>query len=462
MCYDNFNDRLFLVLTDGTPPPTPYIIWDCATRAIIQVDTVPNVNPAYCAYANVTNKYYVTNAGNTRVTMSTVDALTYATGSTNSSASSRIYYVSESKLMANTNYNNPFIFIDPLLDSVRLVDPTLGNSTVSSFEFGGAVYDPCSNLIVVGAVTSEGSKDGLACFDATTLSASNWIDISNDTSYVIGGMCFVETGSRIYVTMDDDSFPTRNVLYSSKISVPTGSIIEPPLPVTASSGIAWWTFDDSPTGPWVDAVSGVTSLYGVSGTVTTASGLVTSSLNMISSGGSVNIFTDTSSVELNYSSSGFTIVTWMKIDVRDSVGIYYYTFNSQRLGGVVTGNQSAFTAWLYSSPTDVWELSLDDSGSNTIILDQFPFTPNLGEWYLLRFSYDYSLGKMIFQVNTGSQVTGSTTFSYYPSASTQGNFKLRSDPTSDIKLDEMNFSNYVLSNAEIAHLYNSGSGVSYA
>lgn len=224
----------------------------------------------------------------------------------------------------------------------------------------------------------------------------------------------------------------------------------------------WWTFDDSATGPWVDAVSG--SMYFKNDDTTpqtTASGVVSSSLRMVTAGGSTNINMATSSADLVYTSSGFTMTGWLKVDAWGNTGIYYYGYNSTVT--LFTPYQVQLVAWLARN-SNQWEVVMYDKNSNAIIDDVFPYIPVVGEWHLFRFSYDYNLGKVIYQQDTGSQQTGSTTVQYYNSASISGRVKMRLDEAvpfsvaGDVSWDEINWSNYVLTDNEMVYLYNSGSG----
>jgi PKD repeat protein len=228
--------------------------------------------------------------------------------------------------------------------------------------------------------------------------------------------------------------------------------------------VGWWTFDDSAASPWYDAVSG--SMYFNNSDVTpqtTGSGKVGHALQMITNGGSVTIPIATSSVSLVYTSSGFTIATWFKMDVVGDTTLRYDGYSTVNTAIFDPSHQVEFAVY-FGYGSNQWQVQFytaSNGFSSPTVTELFPYTPVIGEWHLHRFSYDYNLGKIIYQIDTGSQQVGISTYQYFNSSSTSGRISMRQDPAvgdSNVSWDEMNWSNYVLSDAEVNYLYNSGSG----
>lgn len=256
-CYDQVNDRFFLLRTGMTSQynGARFIVWDCATRTVVDNEvkflTITPGSTAYCTYADVNNRYYVSFHNLTNnCAMTWIDASSLAnSGSTNQGTHDFIQYISESKVIGATRNNSGgndyrgFCFFDPVTDTLKYTSPMLWY-----FE-GGTNFDPCQNVITVGIDNGGGTSNanGLLCFDGQ-YNVVNFIPVQN-TGYgqYLYGIGYVATSSRLYIgTMDYNS---SNSLYSCKISCPTGSATFNPvytdqINLTLSSGstIMNWTF----------------------------------------------------------------------------------------------------------------------------------------------------------------------------------------------------------------------------
>lgn len=461
MAYNPNNNQILLVPSmNGGGTPMSWSVYDCSSDTIVHSDLFPSV-AFYPVYVSSNDSYYVTSTdGNPHVKIDATSfvqtTVTNMTGSSN--YANGLAYISEvDKLFFEGPSVSECIVFDPTTDSPVATIPGI-------LDFENAVFDPCRNCIVIVD------------------------DAAGDPTYTDGGgLCYVSTGSyqplnffRLYGVYDlvycnstSTTFALTymdNTIYSVFSTIPTGSLPQPAYPVS-SAPTAWWSFEDvSTSGPWAEVVSNNPKYFynqdpfSGDGTQTSvAGGIIGNTLQLVAESGpfSNNIDMTSSSVDMTYS-TGITMTCWIKPigSMPAAFGLYYLGYNGivPPFAGVNTvTNVTAF--WSANN----WEIGLY-SGSTPapVITSSIPFTPSVGTWYFLRFSYDAIAGTLIYQIDNGPEQVSSGSFPYVPTTFVSSRIKLRIDgPGGTLDIDELGFYNRVLSTDEVSNLWNSGSGITY-
>jgi hypothetical protein len=244
MCYDQVNDKIFAMRKGVGSALACFIIWDCASRTIDGGVTYPisplpvdhhaiTATTTDCIYSDINNRYYISYGGDSQDNffMTWVDASNVnSSGSTSALCRSFIQYNSgSSRIVCGRNNtgasdNRGLAIIDPVTDALSYTGSALWLPEATA-------YDPCSQVSVVAINhNTNPSGNGLLCFDSSS-NVVNFIPIRKEAaSEDLWGMCFAETGSRMYMSIRNSN--TTRSIYSCKISVPTGSIpfVPPPPP----------------------------------------------------------------------------------------------------------------------------------------------------------------------------------------------------------------------------------------
>jgi len=253
MCYDEVNDRIFIMRRNAMSSfgNARFSLWDCATRTIVGA-TSSLMNDAlfptaYCTYSDINNRYYISmTSGNSNFPMIWFDASNVNnSGSTTTTMNQFIQYVSGSNIIIGNRggVGVGFSFVDPVTD-------TIVHSESAWYFESGASYDACSNMLVLAIDKNDfaSNSSGLLVYDAS-YNITNFIPIQNtgNGEYTYG-MSFVQTGSRLYITTGN--YDSTSSLYSCKLSCLTSSITFVPtdeiiLSLSSGSAILDWTFNSS-------------------------------------------------------------------------------------------------------------------------------------------------------------------------------------------------------------------------
>lgn len=246
----------------------------------------------------------------------------------------------------------------------------------------------------------------------------------------------------------------------------------PPTPTSSvsASAAAWWPFEDEIEGPWSDVYNGdpilqfIPDVSSVTGTQLTVAGKVGNALRITgeNDGSSTNVNVRSSSVDLVYN-GGLTYTTWLRIvdKAPSAIGIFYRGYNGfgPPFGGSVKEIVSMTPFWLSSSKE--WSITLTSASFDDVLDLTVPFDPILGQWYLLRFSYDAISGSLIYQVDNGPEQVSTGSFSFTPPNFVSARLQLRVDSVvggCKVDFDEVNFFSSSLSVDQATSIWNSGTG----
>jgi hypothetical protein len=226
-CYDDFNDRLFLVRTFGLYGP--WAIWDCSTKTITQSGSVnTHGSTTYCTYANVNDRYYISfhNLSNNNA-MEWVDAATYVTGTTVTTMHDYLQYEPVTQQIVATRTGG-VIVMDPVADTTTTTFTDFGT-------FEGVVFDPCTQNMA--ALVDFNGAGGIITLDpSASYQVTNYIPVYSDTTDYTYGICHAESTSRVYLTSDDYD-TNESSIWDCKITYPTTIITGIPagvIEITAS------------------------------------------------------------------------------------------------------------------------------------------------------------------------------------------------------------------------------------
>lgn len=454
MCYDQVNDKIFVMRKGVTTALACFITWDCASRTIDGGVTYP-ISPlpaatttGDCTYSDINNRYYISYVGSAvdNFFMTWVDASNVnSSGSTSALCRSFIQYNSGSNriICGRNNTGSSDIrglaIIDPVADALSYTGSALWLPEATA-------YDPCSQVSVVAINTNiNPNGNGLLCFDSSS-NVVNFIPIRKEAaSEDLWGMCFVETGSRMYMSIRNSN--TTRSIYSCKISVPTGSILfVDPFPPAWD---AWWTMDSGSKSHEIDSVGGLDLALQMNPFfASTGSGKVNNALIFNGDSGT-SVSSVYSGSGLAFSGIGTTVVCWLNLsDVTASVLNYadfYYGFDQN-------GIEYFIGLERYGSAPANWTLTMEAATINIA---------SATGWHFFAITFDANSGNVSFDIDRG--VT-TTQFAAIPGAgsNTAGYVNIGCSGNTGAKIlmnvDEVAIYNRVLTSGQLDYLYNSGTG----